>query len=558
MRAVIYARYSTELQREASIEDQIRQCRAFILGKSWNFVGSYEDRAMSGASAFRPGYQAMCQDSRAAKFDVAVAVSLDRFSRDQEDTAALYKRLKYLKIPIVTLAEGEITPLHVAFAGAMNSMALTLLAEKVWGGLEGRVLQGCSGGGISYGYRLDESRNGRNGDPARGGKGDRGHRVIDPVQAAVVLRIFRDYTAGLPPRAIAHALNREGVPGPRGAAWSQSTINGNRQRGTGILNNELYIGRLVWNRLEYVKDPDTGRRVSRLNPESEWRIVDVPQLRIVPQERWEAVKMRQRALDNELERQRVPSRDKRSGICATRRPRHLLSGLIRCGTCGGGMALVGSTSYGCAAARNEGTCSNRRTIKRLVLEEMVLDGLKAQLMAPEAVKEFVAEFHREINRLVAKQQSRVDSNRRDLAKVEREIRAIVDAIKAGAFSNTLQRELAALEARHTELLQQAAVPAPPPIVIHPNASEIYRKKVAELHDALSAEDTRAAAAEALRGLIDGIRVTPENEGNAVELVGELAQLLLLAGSKNAASLREAARSTKLVAGVGFEPTTFRL
>jgi site-specific DNA recombinase len=74
-----------------------------------------------------------------------------RFSRDQEDTAGLYKRLRYLGIPIVTLAEGEITPLHVAFAGAMNSVALTLLAEKVWGGLEGRVLKGCSGGGLSYG-----------------------------------------------------------------------------------------------------------------------------------------------------------------------------------------------------------------------------------------------------------------------------------------------------------------------------------------------------------------------------------------------------------------------
>jgi site-specific DNA recombinase len=109
-----------------------------------------------------------------------VAVSLDRFSRDQEDTAALYKRLKYLNIPIVTLAEGEVTPLHVAFAGAMNSMALTLLAEKVWGGLEGRVLKGCSGGGICYGYRIDESRNGRDGDPDRSGKGDRGYRVIDP------------------------------------------------------------------------------------------------------------------------------------------------------------------------------------------------------------------------------------------------------------------------------------------------------------------------------------------------------------------------------------------
>src|SRR5215468_5724548 len=114
MRAAIYARYSSERQREESIEDQLRQCKAFILGKGWTFVGSFEDRAMSGASAFRPGYQALREASRSGKFDVALAVSLDRFSRDQEDTAALYKRLKYLNIPIVTLAEGEVTPLRVA------------------------------------------------------------------------------------------------------------------------------------------------------------------------------------------------------------------------------------------------------------------------------------------------------------------------------------------------------------------------------------------------------------------------------------------------------------
>ena len=148
MRAVIYARFSTDQQREASIEDQVRQCQAFLAGKGWSFVRTYEDRAMSGASAFRPAYQQMREDSRGGSFDVAVAVSLDRFSRDQEDTAGLYKRLKHLGIPIVTIAEGEVTPLHVAFAGAMNSMALTLLAEKTWSGLEGRVLQGCSGGGL--------------------------------------------------------------------------------------------------------------------------------------------------------------------------------------------------------------------------------------------------------------------------------------------------------------------------------------------------------------------------------------------------------------------------
>lgn len=74
---------------------------------------------------------------------------------------------------------------------------------------------------------------------------------------------------GKTPRAIAHKLNKEGVDGPTGKGWGPTTIHGNRQRGTGILNNEIYIGRLVWNRLHYVKDPDTGKRVSKLNPESE-------------------------------------------------------------------------------------------------------------------------------------------------------------------------------------------------------------------------------------------------------------------------------------------------
>jgi hypothetical protein len=67
----------------------------------------------------------------------------------------------------------------------------------------------------------------------------------------------------------------------------------NRERGTGILNNELYIGKLVWNRLRYRKDPDTGKRRSRLNPETDWIVREVPELRIIPQELWEAVKARQ-------------------------------------------------------------------------------------------------------------------------------------------------------------------------------------------------------------------------------------------------------------------------
>jgi hypothetical protein len=81
---------------------------------------------------------------------------------------------------------------------------------------------------------------------------------------------INDYAAGKAPQAIVKQLNKEAVPGPSGTAWGPSTIHGNPDRGTGILNNELYIGKLVWNRLRYIKDPETGKRVSRPNPESEW------------------------------------------------------------------------------------------------------------------------------------------------------------------------------------------------------------------------------------------------------------------------------------------------
>jgi hypothetical protein len=120
-----------------------------------------------------------------------------------------------------------------------------------------------------------------------------GDREILPSEAEVIRRIFRDYSAGMSPKANAKRLNAEGCPGPAGARWNPSTVHGNPARGTGILNNELYVGRLVWNRLRYVKDPDTGKRVSRPNPPSDWVTTAVPELRIVDDELWNQVKGRQ-------------------------------------------------------------------------------------------------------------------------------------------------------------------------------------------------------------------------------------------------------------------------
>jgi len=103
-------------------------------------------------------------------------------------------------------------------------------------------------------------------------------RTVNETQAEIIRRVFRAFAAGISPRAIARRLNEEGIPGPDGALWTDSTLRGHAARGTGLINNELYIGKLVWNRLRYIKDPATGRRVSRLNPRDKWITTEVAEL----------------------------------------------------------------------------------------------------------------------------------------------------------------------------------------------------------------------------------------------------------------------------------------
>ena len=328
MIAVIYARYSSDLQRDASIEDQIRLCRARIEREGWHYLYAYTDRAISGSSALRPAYQSLLDDARNGRFNIVVAEALDRLSRDQEDVAGLFKRLRFADIRLFTLAEGEITELHVGLKGAMNALFLKDLAQKTRRGLEGRVRQGRSGGGLCFGYDVIREHDVR-GEPIHGG------RKINEAEAAVVRRIFTVFANGQSPRAIALSLNAERIAGPHGETWGPSTIYGNWRRGTGILNNELYIGRLVWNRQRYVKDPATGKRQARPNPPDEWITREVPDLRIVDDQLWNEVKARERHVRHALMHDNVGVRAERA-----RRPVYLLSNLLKCGVCGGGFSKV--------------------------------------------------------------------------------------------------------------------------------------------------------------------------------------------------------------------------
>jgi site-specific DNA recombinase len=248
MRAAIYARFSTDLQSAASIADQVRICRERVAHENGTVVEVYTDYAISGDSLkTRPGARALLNDAKAFRFNCVIAEALDRISRDQEDIAAIYKRLRHADIRLITLAEGEISELHVGLKGTMNALFLRDLTQKTRRGQRGRVEAGKIPGGNSYGYRIVR-RVTDNGSVATG------ERDMDPDQAAIVRRIFEQYAEGMTPRRIASRLNSEGVASPRGGHWNASTINGNRQRRNGILNNDLYIGRITYNRQRFVKN----------------------------------------------------------------------------------------------------------------------------------------------------------------------------------------------------------------------------------------------------------------------------------------------------------------
>ncbi|MEF9602482.1 recombinase family protein [Paracoccus sp. PXZ] len=520
LRAAIYARFSSDLQRDASIEDQIRACRDYAARQGLEVVEVYSDRAISGASMMRSGLQKLLRDAQAGQFDVVIAEALDRLSRSQADIATIYQRLTFNGQLIETISEGQVSELHIGLTGTMNALFLKELGKKTHRGLKGRALEGKSAGGLTYGYK-PVVKFAANGEPIRG------DREIDPAQAKVVRRIFTDYARGISPKKIAEQLNLEKIPGPQGGAWGTSSIHGNRERGTGILNNELYVGRQVWNRLKYVKDPSTGKRVSRLNPEADRVITEVPELRILEDGLWEAARHRQGAMK---------SKNTDIPVWARRRLRFLFSGLMRCGRCGSGFSKVSKDSFGCSAARQKGpaVCTNMTVIRREDLEGAVLNALEHHLMDPEVGQIFCEEYAAERNRLQAEAGAGRAALEKELRQVTGDHKKLVDAIIAGVPAEQVKDRMIALDARRKDLERQlSASPAPDPVRFHPSMAKIYRDRVGQLIRGLSEAEGQEEAKEALRALVENIVLVPvetEEDGTrqAIDLHGALASLLHLA------------------------------
>jgi site-specific DNA recombinase len=462
MKAVTYSRFSTDRQTDSSIADQERVCTEHAARQGWQIAERYRDEGISGAAiGNRPSMLRLMEAAIARRFDVLLVMDLSRLSRSQGDLAKTIDRLTFVGVRIIGVQDGFDTArdgheLVSGLSGIIGQQFRKMVARKTYTALESRAKSQRPTGGKAYGYH---------------------DNAVDESQAAIVREIFQSYADGMSWRQIADGLNVRGVPSP-GSSWNRSTRRAHGWQGSGvrvILRNERYRGVVNWNCSEWRKDPDSGKRQRVERPRSEWITHTDASLRIVSQDLWERVERRMAGT-----RLKDDPRLKSGG-----KPKYLLSGLLRCDTCGGHYTITAQQRYGCLSHHDGKACSNDSRVRKDEIEEVILRGPEtglAALLAPariaimakemqdyyverlRAMETRTAELPRELQELGA----RIDRLRERLRKGDPdmppdELQAAIDRAEAK------RREL---EAQQPEYRGGAKV-----LAMLPRAADLYRRQV---------------------------------------------------------------------------------
>jgi len=336
MNVAFYGRYSSDNQRETSIEDQRRVVARWAERQGHVIAAEFADAAVSGANAkVRKGLQVALKAvlSRPRRFDAIAVDQLSRLSRDVGDTDAIVKQLRFSGIRVVAVAEGidtadETTKISVTVKSLVNELYLDDLRKTTKRGMDGQFLKDFSTGGKTYGYRSQPVHDPSGRTDPWGNPVPIGYRLtVHPDEAAVVREVFRMFCDGYGEKVIAKHLNKQHTE----RLWRPSTIYF-------MLQNSRYAGKFHFNRREWRKNPETGRRVYRWRPEDQWESRPIDGLRIVDDATWEAAQHR-------LKTRRHLFSTGTSGI-------HLLSGILVCDRCGGPFTLI-SNCYGCNVTSRE-------------------------------------------------------------------------------------------------------------------------------------------------------------------------------------------------------------
>jgi site-specific DNA recombinase len=463
LRCAAYARYSTDRQNPVSIDDQVRKCREFADSNSWQFLDrhTYSDEAISGATDDRPGLKRLLEAaiSPGHPFDVVLIDDTSRLSRKLADSIRISDRLRFANVRLVFVSQGidtdsEQADVLLATHGIVDSLYIRELAKKVYRGVEGRALKGLHPGGRCFGYRSqpieDPTRTDAYGRPIIVGV----KLAVDESEAEAVRRVFSLYAAGYSFESAARMLVAEGTPSPRPKSgkhsqpWGASTVQK-------ILHNDRYRGVVIWSKTRKLRSPETGRRIYRRRPPTEWIMVEAPAQRIVTDELWDRV---HRRIDQV--KQLYGNAGRRAGLLRahTVNSRFLFSGFLKCGLCGVNMTIVSGRGrenpyarYGCPRNALQRLCPNSLRVRRDVLEQALLGRLQAEVLRPEVVDYTLERFERQLITALDNVTGKLEQIRQRKAKLEEEIRRLTRAIADGHYSPSIMADITAREREIAEI-----------------------------------------------------------------------------------------------------------
>ncbi len=402
MNAVIYARYSSDSQREESIEGQLRECKEYADRQGLTIIHTYIDRALSAKTDDRPEFQRMIKDSARKQFEIVLVWKLDRFSRSRTDSAVNKAILKKHGVKVLSatenISERSDGILLEAVLEGMAEYYSAELSEKIVRGLTENALKGkFNGGGMPLGYKTNAEQ----------------YLEIDPLTAPIVQEIFQRYADGETIVSITESLNARGLKSSRKGAYNKNSLNK-------MLKNRKYIG--------------------------EYRYRDIVHENAIPaiisKELFNMVQMK-------LERSRkAPARPKAE-------IEYLLTTKLFCGLCGAFMVGESGTSktsrvyhyYKCAHAKRGKTCM-KKAVRKDDIERFVVLKTKELLLDNDSALDKLAYDLIEYQ----KQESTLLPLLRDqLKETDKRIANMLNAIEEGIFTSTTKQRLEDLEAKKADL-----------------------------------------------------------------------------------------------------------
>jgi site-specific DNA recombinase len=398
-RCAIYARYSTDRQNESSTAAQVQVCRDYAKKQGWAVADVFIDEAVSGTIAVKNRPAGGRLLPALGNFDYLLINDLSRLARTQ-DLAPLIRNLRHKGVRVIGVQDGfdsdhRSARMQAGLSGIMSQEYIAMISDRVQASHEMLTAAGKRVGGRPYGYciqyKFHPTEKDETGRPAIIGS----QMVKDPDTAPVVLRAFQLYADGLSPQQIATRFNAQGIPSP-GSSWKRVTrrrdkwlataLFSNPKRGLGILCNEIYRGRYLWNRTQRTKNPETDQVKYMPRPQSEWEVRDDPAWRIVSDELWDRVQAQQaqrsRGRGPAISAGIAASKGKRRG---GRDPRYCLGSIVVCAVCDANLQGDSRHDFICPSHATE-ACTNDLRFRRDELHDAIFGLLKAHSFTPRAIE----------------------------------------------------------------------------------------------------------------------------------------------------------------------------